>query len=86
MTSWSADIGAQQSTGYSRTDSKGDRNAVQIKWLRIDPHPQNGVTLRRIAPDGGDVHTTRHRDETAAKQKALEEFRVALDNWQVVTP
>jgi hypothetical protein len=70
----------QQSPGYSRTDGKGYRSTVQIGSLRIDPHPQNGVILRRIRPDGGDVHSTRHPDESAAKRKALEEFHVALAN------
>ena len=86
MSSWSAQVDEQQSTGYSRTDAKGNRHEVQIGSLRIDPHPQNGVTLRRLAPDGGDVHTTRRPDENAAKQKALGEFQVALEGWQVVTP
>jgi hypothetical protein len=86
VSSWSAQVGEQQSTGYARTDAKGDRSTVQIGSLRIDPHPQNGVILRRIALDGEDIHTTRHRDETAAKQKALEEFQVTLDEWQAVAP
>ena len=85
MSSWSAQVGEQQSIGYFRTDGNGDRKTVKIKWLHIDPHPHNGVVLRRIAPDGVDIHTTRHPDETAAKQKALGEFHVALDGWQAVT-
>jgi hypothetical protein len=86
MSSWSAQVGEQQSTDYFRTDGKGDRKTVKAKWLRIDPHPQNGVILRRIGPDGADVHSTRHLDESAAKQKALEEFHVALGEWQSVAP
>jgi hypothetical protein len=86
MSSWSAQVGEQQSTGYSRTDAKGYRSTVQIGSLRIDPHPQNGVILRRLAPDGADVHSTRHPDESAARQKALEEFQVALDGWKAVAP
>jgi hypothetical protein len=86
--SWSAQVGEQQSTGYSGTDAKGYRSTVQIGSPRIDPHPQNGVILRRVAPDGADVHSTRHPDESAAtaKQKALEEFQVTLDGWQAVAP
>ena len=86
MSSWSAQVGEQQSTGYSRSDGKGYRSTVQIGSLRIDPHPQNGVILRRLALDGADVHSTRHPDESAAKQKALEEFQVTLDEWQSVAP
>ena len=85
MSSWSAQVGEQQSTGYSGT-AKGDRSTVQIGSLRIDPHPQNGVVLRRLAPDGADVHSTRHPDESAAKQRARKEFQVTLDEWQVVAP
>jgi hypothetical protein len=86
MSSWSANVGEQQSTGYFGTDAKGYRSTVEIGSLRIDPHPQNGVILRRFARDGADVHSTRHPDESAAKQKALEEFQVALDEWKVVAP
>jgi hypothetical protein len=86
MPSWSAQVGEQQSTGYTRTDGKGYRSTVQIGSLRIDPHPQNGVILRRLAPDGADVDSTRHPDESAARQKALEEFQVALDGWKAVAP
>jgi hypothetical protein len=52
MSSWSAQVGEQQSTGYSRTEAKGYRSTVQIGSLRIDPHPQKGVisaVLRRTA-------------------------------------
>lgn len=76
----------QKSTGYFQRDSGGNRVAMPIATVRIDPHPQNGVILRRLAPDGGDVHSTRHPDEASAKQKALEEFQVSLDGWQAVTP
>ena len=86
MPSWSAQVGEQQSTGYTRTDGKGYRSTVQIGSLRIDPHPQNGVILRRLAPDGGDVHSTRHPDEASAKKTALEEFQVNLDVWTPETP
>jgi hypothetical protein len=83
---WSAQVGEQQSIGDSRSDTKGYRSTVQIGSLRIDPHPQNGVILRRLAPDGADVHATRHPDESAAKQKALKEFQVNLDGWTPETP
>jgi hypothetical protein len=83
---WSAQVGEQQSTGYSGTDAKGYRSTVQIGSLRIDLHPQNGVILHRLAPDGGDVHSTRHPDEASAKITALEEFQVSLDGWTPETP
>jgi hypothetical protein len=79
-------LAEQQSTAYSGTDAQGYGSTVQIRSLRIDPHPQNGIILRRVAPDCADVHSTRHPDESAAKQKALEEFHVALGEWQSVTP
>jgi hypothetical protein len=78
MSSWSAQVGEQQSIGDSRTDTKGYRSTVQIGSLRIDPHPQNGMILRRLAPDGGDVHSTRHPDEASAKKTALDESDVRL--------
>jgi hypothetical protein len=74
----------QKSTGYSQRDSGGKRARIPIATVRIDPHPQNGVILRRLAPDGGDVHSTRHPDEASAKKTALEEFQVAIDEWQAV--
>jgi hypothetical protein len=86
MPSWSAQVGEQQSTGYSGTDAKGYRSTVQIGSLRIDPHPQNGVILRRLALDGANVHSTRHPDEASAKKTAFEEFQVKLDEWTPETP
>jgi hypothetical protein len=76
----------QKSTGYSQRDSGGKRARIPIATVRIDPHPQNGVILRRLVPDGGDVHSTRHPDEASAKKAALEEFQVSLDEWTPETP
>jgi hypothetical protein len=76
----------QKSTGYSQPDSDGRRASTSIATVRIDPHPQNGMILRRLAPDGGDVHSTRHPDEASAKKTALDEFQVKLDEWTPTTP
>ena len=76
----------QKSTGYSQRDSSGKRARIPIATVRIDPHPENGVILHRLAPEGGDVHSTRHPDEASAKKTALEEFHVSLDGWTPETP
>ncbi len=81
MSSWSAKVNPrQQSTGYSRTDKQGNRITESIAEVRIDPHPQNGVILRRLAADGRDVHSTRHPDEENATQIAVKKLDVKVRN------
>jgi hypothetical protein len=82
MTSWSAKVSPDQhSNGYSTRQPQAGRVKLGIAEVRIDPHPQNGVVLRRLSADGGDIHSTRHRDANEAKRAALNELQVRAEDW-----
>lgn len=71
----------QRGTGYTVKDGRARRRGVTVASVQIDPHSQGGFVLRRLAADGGDVHSTKHDTVDEAKQTAALEFNIPAKAW-----
>jgi hypothetical protein len=77
-----ADVSTQRRLiGYPLMDARGYLRVVKIARVQIDQHPRGGFILRRLAPDGSDIYSTRHPSVEAAKQQAATDFAVTEQAW-----